>query len=296
VHPDVVTVWQVPVPLQVRAGVKVVPEHDAATQVVPEMYSRQAPEPLQVPSVPQLAAPWSAHWFSGSWPIPTFVQVPSVPASAHDLHVAVQVVAQQMPCAQMPLAQSLFAVQVAPLGRFVQTPVEQTFGDTQSVSALHDVLQAPVPQPNGSHIDVVAVWQVPVPLHVRAEVSVEPVQLGATQVVPAAYSRQAPMPSQVPSRAHVPAPSSGHCASGSWPAGTLEQVPGVPARAHDWQVPVQVVAQQTPWAQWAELHSVSPPHAAPIGFKPQLPPLQVLGDAQSVLVEQVVLHAPDPHA
>jgi hypothetical protein len=156
VHPDVVTVWQVPAPLQVRAGVNVVPEHDAATQVVPAMYSRQAPEPLQVPSVPQLAAPASAHWFNGSRPIPTFVHVPSVPASAHDLHVAVQVVAQQMFWAQMPLAQSLFAVQAAPLGRFVQTPVEQTLGDTQSVSAVHDVLHAPVPQTNGSHIDIVA--------------------------------------------------------------------------------------------------------------------------------------------
>jgi hypothetical protein len=137
---------------------------------------------------------------------------------------------------------------------------------------------------------------VPVPLHVRAEVSVEPVQLAATQVVPAAYSRHAPTPSHEPSRAQVPAPSSGHWASGSWPAGTLEQVPGVPASAHDWQVPVQVVAQQTPCAQWAELHSVSPPHAAPIGFRPQLPLLQVFGDAQSVFVEQVVLHAPVPHA
>jgi hypothetical protein len=135
-----------------------------------------------------------------------------------------------------------------------------------------------------------------VPLQVRPEVSVEPVQLAAAQLVPAAYRRQAPMPSHVPSRAHVPAPSSGHWASGSWPLGTLVHVPGVPARAHDWQVPVHVVMQQTPCAQWAELHSVSPPQAAPIGFRPQLPLLQVLGDAQSVFVEQVVLHAPVPHA
>jgi hypothetical protein len=135
----------VPVPLQVRAGVNVVPEHEAATQVVPVTYSRQAPAPLQVPSLPQLAAPASVHWLSGSWPAATLVHVPSVPASAHDLHVAVQVVAQQMFCAQMPLAQSLFAVQAAPLGRFVQTPVEQMFGDAQSVSAPHDALQAPVP-------------------------------------------------------------------------------------------------------------------------------------------------------
>jgi len=31
----------------------------------------------------------------------------------------------------------------------------------------------------GSHIDVVAAWQVPVPLHDRVDVSVEPVQVAA---------------------------------------------------------------------------------------------------------------------
>ena len=184
-HCDVDTVWQVPLPLQVRAGVKVVPEHAAPTQVVPVTYRRQAPAPLQVPSLPQAAAPPSVHWFSGSAPAATLVQVPSVPASAHDLHVAVQAVAQQTLCAQMPLAQSVLAVQALPLGRFVQTPVEQMLGDTQSVSTVQVVLHAPVPQPNGSHIDVVAVWQVPVPLQVRADVSVEPVQVAETQVVPA---------------------------------------------------------------------------------------------------------------
>jgi hypothetical protein len=35
------------------------------------------------------------------------------------------------------------------------------------------------------------------------------------------------------------------------PFGTAEQVPTPPARAHDIQVPVQAVAQQTPCAQIA---------------------------------------------
>jgi hypothetical protein len=34
--------------------------------------------------------------------------------------------------------------------------------------------------------------------------------------------------------------------SGSWPAGTAMQVPSDPAIAHDEQLAVQVVAQQTP--------------------------------------------------
>lgn len=61
-----VEVWQAPVPLQVRAGVKVEPVQLAATQVAPLAYRRHPPPPSQVPSVPQLAAPWSVHWFSGS--------------------------------------------------------------------------------------------------------------------------------------------------------------------------------------------------------------------------------------
>jgi hypothetical protein len=56
----------VPAPLHVRAGVNVEAEQVGATHCVPVMYSRHAPAPLQVPSLPQLAAPASVHWFSGS--------------------------------------------------------------------------------------------------------------------------------------------------------------------------------------------------------------------------------------
>jgi hypothetical protein len=156
-----VTVWQVPVPLQVRAGVPIVVLAQAgATQIVPWPYRRQAPAPLQVPSVPQVPAPWLAHWLAGTGGCPAamFVHVPGEPASAHDLQVAVHAVAQQTPCAQMPLAQSPPAEQVAPLGRLVQTPPMQMFGDTQSASTeqviRHALAEA---QTNGSHIDVVAV-------------------------------------------------------------------------------------------------------------------------------------------
>ena len=51
------TVWQVPVPLQVRPGVNVDPVQLAPTQVVPVAYRRQAPAPLQNPSVPHDEAP-----------------------------------------------------------------------------------------------------------------------------------------------------------------------------------------------------------------------------------------------
>jgi hypothetical protein len=61
----------------------------------------------------------------------------------------------------------------------------QTLGDAQSAAVAQVVLQALVPQANGAQLDDVAVWQIPVPLHVRAGVNVVPEQVGATHCVPA---------------------------------------------------------------------------------------------------------------
>jgi hypothetical protein len=59
---------------------------------------------LQNPVLPQLAAPWLVQRPAGSLPpIGTAEQVPTPPASAHDMHVPVQAVAQQTPCAQIAL-------------------------------------------------------------------------------------------------------------------------------------------------------------------------------------------------
>jgi hypothetical protein len=55
-------------------------------------------------------------------------------------------------------------------------------------------------------------------------------------------------------------------------------------------VPVQAVAQQTPWEQKPELHSVPAPQALPSGFFEQVPPLQTLGETQSPSTVQLVLH------
>jgi len=228
------------------------------------------------------------------------VHVPSVPASAHDLQVAVQVVAQQMFCAQMPLAQSPFAPQVLPLGRFTQTPMTQTLGDTQSVSTLQVLRHAPVPHTNGSHIDVVAVWQVPVPLQVRPDVNVEPVQAAAAQLVPAAYRRQAPAPLQVPSLPQVDAAAIGHCdaVTGALPAAIGVHVPMLVAIAQDMQVPAHMLLQQTPSTQNPDAQSVPTPdgQSPPIGILPQLMFTQELPDTQSAAaVVHDVLQAAVPH-
>jgi hypothetical protein len=77
-----------------------------------------------------------------------------------------------------------------------------------------------------------------------------------------------------------------HWLKGSEPAGIEAQVPTVPVSAHDRQMPTQAVAQQTPCSQNPALHSAAPAQVAPIGFLPQLPPMQVFGLVQSAVVPQ----------
>ena len=106
------TVWQVPAPLQVRAGVYVEPMHDSPTQVVPDCHLRQAPAPSHVPSSPQLEAASCAHSLSGSVPAVTARQRPSaapVLAFAQALQAPPQADSQQTPSTQKPLAHSAAA-------------------------------------------------------------------------------------------------------------------------------------------------------------------------------------------
>ena len=158
-------------PLQVRAGENVAPVHDAFTQTVPAAYRRQPPVPSQVPSVPQVDAPLSAHWFSGSAPTAANVQVPAVPASAHDRQVPVQLELQQTPCWHRPEAHSVAPVHVVPSGFFVHWPALQMLGAMQSALVAQVVRQVPLgPQLYAPHEIGVATWQVPVPLQVRSGV------------------------------------------------------------------------------------------------------------------------------
>ena len=95
--------------------------------------------------------------------------MPTVPVRPHDRQMPTQAVAQQTPCSQKFELHSPAAPHVAPIGFLPQLPPMQVFWPVQSVFAAHVVLQVPaVPQMNGSHCDGDVVWQVPVPLHVRA--------------------------------------------------------------------------------------------------------------------------------
>ena len=89
-------------------------------------------------------------WAGSGDPVGTLVQVPSEPASAHDLQAPLQVVAQQIPCAQMPLVHSFAAAHAAPLPLSPHEPAVHTAGATQSASAVQLVAQAAAaPQRNG---------------------------------------------------------------------------------------------------------------------------------------------------
>jgi hypothetical protein len=70
------------------------------------------------------------------------------------------------------------------------------------------------------------------------------------------------------------------------------QVPTVPERLQELQVPAQALLQQTPCAQKFEVHIAAAVHGWPIASLPQLPPTQLAGEVQSALVAQDVLQAP----
>jgi len=95
----VVAAWQTPLPSQVRPVVSVgLPvAQTGEVQEVPAAKRRQAPLPLQNPSVPQVALPasWQVPWGSVA-PAATLVQVPSDLVSAQDWQAPWQAVAQQI--------------------------------------------------------------------------------------------------------------------------------------------------------------------------------------------------------
>jgi hypothetical protein len=142
----VVAAGQLPLPLQARAEVSVEPVQVAVPQETPLAYTRQPPAPSQKPSLPQVEAPASVHWLRGSAPAGTLLQAPSEPATAHDLQVPVQAVAQQIPSSQKPERHSEAAPQAVLVGFLPQAPLTQTLGATQSASPVQPILQALVPQ------------------------------------------------------------------------------------------------------------------------------------------------------
>jgi len=62
--------------------------------------------------------------------------------------------------------------------------------------------------------------------------------------------------------------------------------------AHDWQLPLQALSQQTPCAQRVDAHSAPAEHDAPTFFLPHELPLQTFGERQlPFVIVQALKHA-----
>jgi hypothetical protein len=120
---------------------------------------------------PQLVAPWSVQICAGSGdPVGTFVQVPSEPESAHDLQAPVQVVAQQIPCAQIPDPHSVLPEHEAPLGFLPQEFETQTLPVLQLPSTAHAVKHLVPLHTYGTQLWAVGATHAPVVSHVDGPV------------------------------------------------------------------------------------------------------------------------------
>ncbi len=219
------------------------------------------------------------HWPAGSAPpAGTGEQVPGLVVSAQDMHLPLQAVAQQTPCAQVLDWHSPPVWQTAPFGLRPHDPLMQVAGDTQSELLVQVDLQALTPQVKGKHEPVMGAAQVPAPSQVAAGVNVIPGtgQLALAQAVPCGYFWQAPA-WHLPSFPQYPAPWSVQRPAGSGrPVGTAVQRPMVPVIAHEKQELPQAVAQQTPCAHWVDWHSVPLEQNAPFGLSPHDPWTQTL--------------------
>jgi hypothetical protein len=110
-----------------------------------------------------------------------------------------------------------------------------------------------------------------------------PHRLPAGQAVAA---RQTLLPSQRPLDWLVPAGQLATHAPSAAPAGTAEQVPGLPLTLQDWQSGHLAEAQQTPSTQWSEVHSSLAAQVCPLLFwATQTPPAQKKPAAHEVVHE-----------
>jgi hypothetical protein len=279
------------------AFVKIDPLHEAVPQLVVVGAFAQLPFPSQRPVNPQGGLGVQPPCGSIASAM-IGLHMPAMPATLHDRQFPQLAEAQQTPSVHWPLSHSAPPAHSWPSRLRPQDPALQTFPGAQSPSPPHAAWQVVPLQAYAPQDCVTGARQVPAPSQVRASVAVVPDigQVGGAHWVPAAYSWQLPAPSQKPVFPQVVAPSAVHCPFGSMPsAGTGLQVPGVPPSAHDMQLPVQAVVQQTPWAQNPLWQSLPAAQLAAGGRRPHEPLLQMLGVAQSASAAQVDLQARVPH-
>jgi hypothetical protein len=127
-------------------------------------------------------------------------------------------------------------------------------------------------------------------------VNVDPAQVAAPHVVPAAYFAHWPAPSQTPLVPQLDGGIIGQPASAA-PALTAWQVPSDPGNAQVLQVPQLAATQQNPSVQLPLKHSAPARQAAPLAFRfVQTFDMQVKPDAQSPSPPHIVRHDEAPHA
>ena len=110
--------------------------------------------------------------------------------------------------------------------------------------------------------------QRPAPSHANAPTTASPEQVPFLQMVPATKRRQAPAPSQVPSKPHVEGSADAHAVAsrGLAPAMANVHVPGEPGAAHVLHDSAHAVPQHTPSTQKLLEHSEAHPQAWPVAF------------------------------
>jgi hypothetical protein len=211
------------------------------------------------------------------------LQVPSLPGTAHDLHVPVQSVMQHLPWAQNVELHSSLAPQLAPIGFLPQLPPMQVLGATQSASVVHVVRHVllSVAHWYGAHDCVVAPVQPPALSQVAVVVRVDPSHASIAQTTPALPLKRshAPVPSHTPVVPQVSAVCVGQRSPGSVPWNAGRQVPSLPGFLHVKQAWSQAVLQQTPSTHCFDPHSAAAVHDSPICLSgwSGLPPSTMVG-------------------
>jgi hypothetical protein len=110
--------------------------------------------------------------------------------------------------------------------------------------------------------------QVPWPSQTRTFLTAAPSHVPAPQLAPGTRLRQAPLPSQVPSRPQLVGSEIGQVLAvrGAEPAGTNAHTPGELGALQDLQVPVQALLQHRPSTQKPLVQSPPQPQASPLAL------------------------------
>jgi hypothetical protein len=153
-------------------------------------------------------------------------------------------------------------------------------------------------QSSGAQVTMPRAVQVPAPSQVFGFCDCFfAMHVAAAHGVPATQWRQAPAPSQAPSRPQLAAIEAVQRACGSAaPAATFEQVPRKPGTLQAVQLPQLDDEQQTPSTQLLLSQSEPAPQLAPSGFFRHTAPAQVAGATQSASELHELAHMPFSHA